>query len=176
MSLFQSGIWYRLFNNARPANITLSSGISQDTNGALAMTPMNGFSSSENWQFFYQDDRYFIRNYDYRNVFQLGLASATSSKPSILDLKSDLLQQWLVEREDDGTYIIRSQRPGNVQALGLAINDNTPQMTSNLDQAKWVIDPNQSAGDVPAEMLLPVKVVEVSGVPLPVGVASLLYS
>jgi hypothetical protein len=49
------------------------------------MTTPPGSYSSENWQLFFQDGVYFIRNYDWGADWQLGVNSTDRSVPQMLE-------------------------------------------------------------------------------------------
>lgn len=159
MSFFQENVWYRLININYMDNCTLSSGVGQNTNGTLEINDLGTYSSSENWQFYFQDGRYFLRNYDYRNEWQLGF-NGSRPTPQLMPIAEDAAQQWLLEKREDETFIIKNEGMGENMIFGLAIQNPIPQMTTNSDLAAWLIDPNLSAGDVPEEMLQSVRVVE----------------
>lgn len=159
MSYFQENVWYRLININYMDNCTLSSGVGGNTNGTLEINDLGTYSSSENWQFYFQDGRYFLRNWDYRNEWQLGF-NGTRPTPQLMPIAEDASQQWLLDKKDDDTFIIKNEGMGDNMIFGLAIQNPTPQMTTNSDLAAWLIDPNLSAGDVPEEMLQSVRVVE----------------
>lgn len=166
MSLFEDEMWYIILNKSLGRNSTLNSGVSQNTNGSLAMGQALAVSSSENWQFFFQNGRYFIRNWDYRSRVQLGVNTEDRLMlPSLVDWQTDLSQQWLIEKQDDGYFVIRNEALSKDKALGIGIADSAPQMTTNMEQSLWMIDPNLSAvtaGPVDDLFLAPIQVVEVS--------------
>lgn len=161
MSFFQENVWYRLININYMDNCTLSSGVGRNTNGTLEINDLGTYSSSENWQFYFQDGRYFLRNRDYLNEWQLGF-NGSRPTPQLMPIAEDATQQWLLDKRDDETFIIKNEGMGDNMIFGLAIQNPIPQMTTNSDLAAWLIDPNLSAGDVPEEMLQPVRVVEVT--------------
>lgn len=162
MAFFQQNVWYRLININYASNDTLSSGIGRDTNGSLAMTEIETFSTSENWQIYSQEDRYFLRNRDYLDGYQLGI-NASLSTPQVMPSAEDVYQQWFFDRTDDDTFIIKNEGLGDNLVFGLALNNPIPQMSPNSQLAAWEIDPNLSADSVPVpnELLQSIVVVKV---------------
>ena len=137
---------YYVFHNAFAPNSSLNAGQAQNTKGAIGMNTAWTFSSSENWQLYFQQGRYFIRNYDYGGQWQLGLTEESPVVPKLLKRSGGLGQQWTMERQDDGTYRFHNGLLGNTSALALAVRDNVqPGMQSAASGSKWEIIVNLSA-------------------------------
>lgn len=108
--------------------------------------------SSNNWQFFYQDSIYLIRNYDYQLSYQLGVNTTTSPPlPALLPASGELTQQWNITKLDDGTFRMTNLETGSSQALSL---DGSSQLVmSDVQSAEsWIIDSNPGAPAVPQSM------------------------
>lgn len=152
-SPFDSTRWYRFFNTDTGSNLTISSGQDQDTNGAINMTTAETFSSSENWQLFFQSGIFFIRNYDY-NTEQLGISSSSSSNPALTNPSGDLSQQWNLTQWSDGTWKVQNLMLGNAQILGLSPDNTVPSMEPSDVGGHWNISENPSAGQITLSALL----------------------
>lgn len=157
--------YYRFFNPLQP-NKTLSSGLFKDAAGALNMTTMETYSSSENWQLYYQGGRYFIRNYDYGGDWQLGLTTDMRSEPKLIKRSGALGQQWTLAKSSDGKgYVVTNGLLGNGSYLALSGTNLVPAMQPSTTGAVWDIQINPSAGS-PASgsnMLTDAENFEVSG-------------
>jgi hypothetical protein len=143
MSEFDPRAFYRFANDAYRDN-TLSCGIYQDSNGAINMTTF-GSLSSENWQIYYQQGRYFIRNYDYGADWQLGLSGISRSVPRLMRRSGSLGQQWTLTRRDDGTWALSNGLLGNGSWLSLVAGNTVPGMQPSSTGASWDITINPSA-------------------------------
>lgn len=134
---------YYTFHNAVDPNNTLSSGQNQNTKGGISMTNF-GDRSSENWQLYYQQGRYFIRNYDYLGSMQLGLDEG-SLVPKLMKRSGALAQQWTMTRQDDGTFRFTNGMLGNDSALALVKGNTMPAMQPSGQGTAWEILANPSA-------------------------------
>lgn len=153
--------FYTLRNELSPGN-TLSSGSYRDANGTVNMTVAFAYSSSENWQFYYQKGRYFIRNYDYGSDWQLGLSEESRSVPTLMKRSGSLSQQWTLTREDGKTTLTNGLL-GNGSWLALAEKNTVPGMQPSKTGAMWDIVLNYSAGKVQDQgMLVEISDIEVS--------------
>lgn len=160
-SLFDSQSYYR-FSNTQLSDATISSGISFSTNGAIDMTQL-GSLSSENWQLWYQDGRYFIRNHDYGAQYQLGVNEGSPYVPLLLVASADLSQQWEVTSLSGGSYTLTNLLFATFNSSGdisgqsqLALSSNGSiflETTEDQSGAQWTIDINTSAGTPSAAML-----------------------
>jgi hypothetical protein len=93
---------YYTIRNVADLNFGLSSGENMQPQG-LVDTQAAGSLSSENWQFFYQSGRYFIRNRDYGAGWQLGLTPGNSSQPQLYPVTTgEKNLQWTVTKVDLG--------------------------------------------------------------------------
>ncbi|CAI6336848.1 unnamed protein product [Periconia digitata] len=139
--------YYRFFNAQQPEK-TISSGKSRDANGAITMTGLGHFSSSENWLLHFQSGRYFIRNFDYGGEFQLGLETKTSTEPKLWPRSGVVGQQWTMKKMegvDGNTFVLTNALLGEEFYLGL--NELNPVMTKDLKRGtQWRIEMNESAG------------------------------
>lgn len=109
------------------------------------MTEADSLSSS-NWQLYYQQGRYFIRNYDYGED-QLGLTESERAVPSLMRRSGALGQQWLLTRsEEDGGWMISNGLLGNGSWLSLTGANTVPAMQASSAGAVWDIQINPSAG------------------------------
>jgi len=162
---FDPKVFYNFHNDVAPEK-SLSSGIKTDSLGVLNMTMKRNFSSSENWQLFFQKQClcYFIRNYDYGEKFQLGLARGSRSVPQIYPATGALEQQWKLEPFDEegrGPWKFKNMLLGNGSFLTLNDGNNVPAMQSNEDGGNWDLPINPSAGNVGSAWLIDVQDIEV---------------
>ncbi|KAL6705845.1 hypothetical protein ACN47E_006305 [Coniothyrium glycines] len=142
MSLFDSKTWY-VFNSTNLPGTTLSAGIFQDSNGAINMTEY-GSLSSENWQLFYQQGVYFIRNYDYGAKYQLGITTNSMSVPKLYARSGALGQQWNIVQTEGGYRLVNGLW-GNGSWLSLPSGWLMPAMASEKGGEAWIIRRNPSA-------------------------------
>ncbi|PSN63123.1 hypothetical protein BS50DRAFT_623943 [Corynespora cassiicola Philippines] len=145
-SEFNPKAYYVLYNANSP-NLTLSSGISQSTSGEINMTVENTYSSSENWQLFYQKGRYFMRNYDYGGEYQLGLASTSDTTPKLMRRNGSLGQQWNLIRGSDNKWRFMNGLLGNASMLALTGKNMVPGMQASDKGTGWDILINPSVGE-----------------------------
>jgi hypothetical protein len=160
-SPFNSKNYYRFFNSVYP-NHTISEGLIYSVNGSVNMTISETFSSTENWQLFYQSGLYFIRNYQSGSALQLGLTADDLSVPRLLNSSGDLGQQWKLNQFSDGTYRITNGLLSNSSSLGIGPGDTVPAMDTSDGDGHWDISINISAGTISdAAMLASVSNVQV---------------
>ncbi|KAF2192707.1 hypothetical protein K469DRAFT_317429 [Zopfia rhizophila CBS 207.26] len=158
---FDPRSFYTFHNDMSPNN-TLSSGLQRSAQGAVNMTVAQTFSSSENWQLYLQQGRYFIRNYDYGGDWQLGLTESSRSMPRLLPRSGELGQQWTLTRQSDGTWRFTNGLLGNSSTLGLSQGNTVPGMQPSERGADWDILINPSAGEPKdPQMFVDVKSIEV---------------
>lgn len=105
-----------------------------------------GSLSSENWQLYYQQGRYFIRNYDYKADYQLGFDARSGSVPVMLRTSGDLGQQWTLTRVGDTTFTLTNGLFGNGTLLALVGGNTIPGMQPSSTGSQWDITINVSAG------------------------------
>jgi hypothetical protein len=141
--IFDNGNYFTIHSTIDSVN-TLSSGQLQNTKGNISMTE-DGKRSSENWQLYYQQGRYFIRNYDYLGTWQLGLTEDSKVVPRLLPRDGSLGQQWTLEKQDDGNFRFLNGLLGNDSALGLVTGNTIPAMQVAGKGTAWTILPNLSA-------------------------------
>ena len=156
--LIQSNTYYGVSSDHYGPNFSLSDGIHDD---ALSLT--NSRFSSNNWQFFYQDPVYLIRNYDYGAKLQLGIAEDSPTLPALLIASGNLTQQWNMTLWGDGTYRLANMWLGSVQILGVGPKTNgnneiIPVMTAAQYGSHWsfAINPSDATSNVTDDMLQPV--------------------
>jgi hypothetical protein len=137
-SPFNAKNYYRFFNSIYPNN-TISAGLFYAVNGPINMTTSETFSSTENWQIFYQSGLYFIRNYQAGAAIQLGLTADDLSVPRLLNSSGDLGQQWKLNQWSDGTWRMTNMLVSNSSSLGIARGGATvPAMDSSDADGHWV--------------------------------------
>jgi hypothetical protein len=162
---FDPRAYYTIHNYDMIANKSLSSGHNKDANGSVNMTQEGTFSSSENWQFYFQQGRYFIRNYDYGSGWQLGLDQSSQSIPQLMRTSGALGQQWTLLKQDGGGWRLTNGLLGNDSALSLSLTNTVPAFNPNSGDkgSRWEILNNPSAGSPQdAAMLIDVAGFEVS--------------
>ena len=137
-SPFNAKNYYRFFNSIYPNN-TISAGVQYSVNGPINMTTQGTFTSSENWQIFYQSGLYFIRNYQAGAALQLGLTADQLSVPRLLYSSGGLGQQWQLNQRSDGTWRVTNMLVSNSSSLGIARGGLTvPAMDSSDADGHWV--------------------------------------
>jgi hypothetical protein len=164
---FDPTAYYRFSNSATGADLTLSMGMTGYSSGLInsypppiKMTPLGAYSS-ENWQLFLDDDSgiYFIRNYDYKAKYQLGIPNYDRSVPSLLSSSASLAMQWNISSWEDGTgtWALRNGLLGTVPLFGVSVDAKygniAPAMNPNQDDVHWTIDINIGAGRISGPML-----------------------
>jgi len=122
--------------------------------------------SSENWQIFYDDGVYFIRNYDYKSRYQLGVKADNQSTPLMMETGSGLGMQWNITRTGDGsgTWLLTNLLVGPENVLGLSQSASKKQvvvMNTNPEEGKWKIGLTDGPGRATAPMLSPFPSIEV---------------
>lgn len=131
--------------------------------------------SSENWQVFYQDNVYFLRNWDYGDEYQLGInLYAAPSQPRLLPTSGDLSQQWNMTLWPDGTRKLVNMAVGEFQYLGVSNTSDgviVPAMNTAEQGSHWTFDINTSAGETSGQMQLPLSSVAVSSSGMPNGLS-----
>lgn len=148
MSGFDAKSFYRFSNDVYPGN-TLSAGVFKDSNGDINMTIEGTFSSSENWQIYYQQGRYFLRNYDYGGDWQLGLDDNAKAIPRMMRRSGALGQQWTLTQGDEGKWTFTNGMLGNGSWFALVGQNTIPGMQPSRSGNEWEITINPSAGSPP---------------------------
>lgn len=125
---------------------TVSSGQFRQADGNISVYTA-AYSSSENWQFYYQAGVYFIRNYDYAD-YQLGLTADERSVPRLYPRSGALEQQWTLSRTgaDGRAWRFQNGMLGNGSWLGGSDGPGRPAMSPSATGADWDIVINESAG------------------------------
>jgi hypothetical protein len=163
-STFSSTAFYRFFNNVYP-NHTISTGLTFTASTKINMTVAETYTSSENWQLFYQSNVYFIRNYAAGSQLQLGLTQDSNVVPQLLPRSGDLGQQWVIAPRDDGTWRLTNKLVGDQSSVGISASNTVPGIDPNDDDGHWQIGINVSAGQITnAAMLTDNQNIEVSSV------------
>lgn len=131
-------------NNLNLPGQSLGAGISKDTVGDVDIRAYNT-SSSENWQFFFQSGRYFIRNWDYGSELQLGVTAESQSTPRLYPRNGTLSQQWTLTKID-GDWQMTNGLLGEGLKYALQKNWAVPAMRSEADGTVWniTINPRQA--------------------------------
>jgi hypothetical protein len=112
--------------------------------------------SSNNWQIFYQESIYFIRNYDHGADVQLAVPNAESLEPQMLNRSGDFGHQWNITARPDGTIRLVNILVGDTRALGLTTkSDGTivPVFKAEDDSGRWIFDLNRDAPRTSDKML-----------------------
>ena len=149
-SLFQWHGYYRISSDRHGAAFDLQAGVSDETDNAPIVVFLNNTSSTtENWQIFYQEPIYLIRNYNYGARYQLGITEESQVQPALLPTSGDLTQQWNITRWGDGgeTYRLTNMWLGSEQILSVVDgHDDTPipVMTTAQSGSHWTFAPNRS--------------------------------
>jgi hypothetical protein len=163
--LFDSTAYYRLSCDRYGQETLLSDGYNADAPDPLFLGTTS--YSSENWQIYFQDEVYFIRNFDYGANYQLAVSSTTDTQPQLLPTTGDLAQQWNITIWPDGTRKLVNMAVGEFQILGVSTNSTDfiiPVMNTAEEGSHWTFDINSSAGEVSADMTLPLSSVAVCGI------------
>ncbi len=142
--LIQSNAFYRVSSDYYGPSFVLSDGLNPDAPGTLCLT-QSSFSSN-NWQIFYQDPIYLIRNFEYGAKYQLGIAEDSPTQPALLLASGDWTQQWNMTLWDDGTFRLANVWLGSAQVLGISSKDNipVPAMTAAQNGSHWSFSINLS--------------------------------
>ncbi|KAK5718855.1 hypothetical protein LTS12_027687 [Elasticomyces elasticus] len=157
-SQFDPKRYYRIFNPVSNSTLTLGHNATEPP-PPLALIAI-GYFPSENWQLFYDDGVYFIRNHEYGSRYQLGLNSSDQSTPSMMDTGSGLGMQWNITTMDgdNGVWELKNLfvAQTNVLALGSGfLNMKVPVMNTDQTAGKWIIGINPSASNVSDSMMSP---------------------
>jgi len=155
-SIFDPNVFHNFYNVILD-NSTLSSGITSNPDDTITFTPEGSLSSS-NWQIYYQQGRYFIRNYDYGDR-QLGITEDERSLPRMRPRSGALGQQWSFMKVEgsEGQWRISNGLLGNDTWFGLNMgnrDNKVPGMQVSSSGAVWDVRPNQDAGRVKGSLLL----------------------
>lgn len=164
MSKFNATSFYRLTNNATGADRSMSCGNVTIPRDVTVNTI--GTTTSENWQFLYQDGVYFIRNMVYNTSYQLGVSQYLLSAPSMQKATTDLGQQWVIDSWGDGTYRFSNQLINsgatNITYMGVGMAWNSVLMLNTEAASSWMVAANPSVGAVPSAMLQTYTSIQVS--------------
>ena len=130
------------------------------SNGMVGLFLTSCSISSNNWQIFYQNPIYLIRNLDLGAKYQLGIAEDSPTQPELLLASGDLTQQWNMTLWDDGTFRLANMWLGSAQILGISSRDNVPvpAMTAAQNGSHWSFSVNLSipTSNLTNDMLQPV--------------------
>ncbi|KAJ5619689.1 hypothetical protein N7510_003673 [Penicillium lagena] len=154
---FDPTYYYRFSNTALGPNTTLAVGLPSEPPKVPGLDPIRTFTS-ENWQIFFDQGVYFIRNWDYNATYQLGLTSERPVTPQLLATGPDFGMQWNLTMGESG-WIMRNMLLGPVDMLGVdmsALSHTAPVMNTDLTGAEWSIDINTSAGRITDQAMLTV--------------------
>ncbi|KAJ4358382.1 uncharacterized protein N0V89_002964 [Didymosphaeria variabile] len=152
---FDSHSYYRFHHEARPDETLYIT----DSDGNVDMGQFNT-SSSENWQLYYQQGRWFIRPYATSvdlswTEYQLGLAKDDKGNvgalPKLAKRSGELGQQWTFAQVDDGNggfgFKISNALLGNTSFLALTGDGGQPGMQSSSEGTVWDMQINRQAGN-----------------------------
>ncbi|KAH8719222.1 hypothetical protein GQ44DRAFT_775555 [Phaeosphaeriaceae sp. PMI808] len=103
-----------------------------------------GTTSSQNWQFFPQRGRYFIRNYDFGSAYQLGLTEGDKKVPAMYTKSGSISQQWSINKVEGGWELVNGLL-GNETMFSLPPGDKIPSMVNRGSNSIWNITRNPSA-------------------------------
>ncbi|KAF2440603.1 hypothetical protein P171DRAFT_104068 [Karstenula rhodostoma CBS 690.94] len=117
-------------------------------------------SSSENWQIYYQQGRWFIRPYassvegswkDYQLALMQDEKGNVGRLPKLVKRSGEQGQQWTFAQVDDGSggfgYKISNGLLGNTSFLALTGDGGPPGMQSSKEGTVWDMQVNRQAGD-----------------------------
>ena len=134
---FDSQSFYTIHNSAAPDR-TLSAGYKW-TNGSVTMGKYTTLSS-ENWQLYFQEGCYFIRNRDYPSL-QLGLTQNDRTVPVLMQKNGSIGQQWGISKTSGGWYFM-NRLLGNGSYLALTATNKALAMSPSEQGSVWDIMSN----------------------------------
>lgn len=149
-SLFPWHGYYRVISDRHGPGSDLQASPDDGTDGApIAIFFDKTSNSTENWQIFYQEPIYLIRNYNYGARYQLGITEESQVQPALLPTSGNLTQQWNITQWGDGgkTYRLTNMWLGSEQMLSVVDgHDGTPipVMTTAQSGSHWTFVPNRS--------------------------------
>ena len=160
-SLFQWHGYYRVISDRHGPGSDLQASPDDETEGPpIAIFFDKTSNSAENWQIFYQEPIYLIRNYNYGARYQLGITEESQVQPALLPTSGNLTQQWNITQWGDGgeTYRLTNMWLGSEQILSVVDgHDGTPipVMTTAQSGSHWTFVPNRSnaTSSLPEDML-----------------------
>lgn len=152
---FDSRSFYRFHHKIRPnEDLRII-----DPDGDVDMSKFNT-SSSENWQIYYQQGRWFIRPYassatlswkDYQLALMEDDRGNVGALPRVAKRSGELGHQWTFAQVDDGNggfgYRISNGLLGNTSFLALTGDGGQPGMQSSSEGTIWDMQVNRQAGD-----------------------------
>jgi hypothetical protein len=100
-------------------------------------------SDAENWQFFFQDGFYYIRNYHWGPTLQLGLTTSSKIKPQLYARSADPGQQWVIRQLDTTKFLMVNQLLGPSANFSVPSNEIAPGMYGNIGGEVWNITINE---------------------------------
>ena len=153
--LLDSNAYYCISSDRYGPSYLLGDGINPNAPGTLSLNQTS--FSSNNWQIFYQDPIYLIRNYDYWARYQLGIAEESPTWPALQLASEDLTQQWNLTLWDDGTFRLANMWLGSTQILGIDGITGTPLpvMTTAQNGSHWSfsINPGNLTSNLAPDLL-----------------------
>lgn len=100
--------------------------------------------SSENWQLYHQNGRYFIRNRDFGATLQLGIQDSNKQTPRLYPSSGALGQQWTIKKTADGKgWTLSNGLLGETSLLALTNANGPPTMQTSDDATVWDIHINE---------------------------------
>ena len=144
LPLIDNNAYYGISSDYYGPSFLLGDGLNPVTPGTLSLTQTG--HASNNWQIFYQDPIYLIRNFDYEAMYQLGIAEESPTLPALLLASGDLTQQWNITLWDDRTFRLENMWLGSAQILGVGGKDDIPipVMTAAQNGSHWSFSINLS--------------------------------
>jgi hypothetical protein len=151
---FDQTQYYELANIATGPNLTLAVGKFSRPPRPPMLDDIRSHSS-ENWQFFYNDGIYFIRNYNYGAAYQLGVEPRSSTTRMLLRGPGPEMQ-WNITRSGDG-WLLKNMLLGDNYMLGVDGSVTAPiipLMSTESTRAVWTTTINLSAGQITDQDML----------------------
>jgi len=99
-------------------------------------------TSSENWQLFFQNGIFFIRNYRWGANLQLGLTPDNKGSPQLYTRSGDLGQQWTL-RQVGANFVMMNGLLGASANFSFPDGVGRPGMYSNTGGELWNITINE---------------------------------
>lgn len=135
-SFFDPRNYYLMMNTNFPGQNLGIGGAETDTTRLFDYNT----TETENWQFFYQEDHWYIRNYHTGADSQLGITPGDRLEPKMRTKGGDLGQQWTVFHV--GTeFVLMNALYG--QTANLSLRSNSPAgLYSDIGGDRWNITMN----------------------------------
>lgn len=107
-------------------------------------------TDAENWQFFFQDGFYYIRNFRWGPSMQLGLTTSNKEVPQMYPRVSDSGQQWRIREVEPRSesmrfkwFVMTNEMLGDAANFSVPANEFTPGMHNDIGAGElWNITIN----------------------------------